>query len=231
MFTGLVETMGKVAALEKNAITQHTTLTVSDAAIVLVDCHLGDSIAVNGTCLTVIEFDTNSCKFGIAPETISRTNLGILNTGDSVNLERAVAEGVRFGGHFVQGHVDTVAYIRSASPDGDSIRYGFELRDKEYIKYIVEKGYVCLDGTSLTVTAVDDVEGTFGIMLVDYSQQKVIMPSKSLGAQVNVEVDFTGKLIEKQVEKSVETKLKAILDDLIAEKVKVEVDRVLKSQA
>lgn len=185
---------------------QGTSLTISGCSEILGDCHLGDSIAVNGTCLTVTAFDADSFKVGIAPETLRRTNLGKLVTGSQVDLERAVSGEVRFGGHFVQGHVDCTAEIVRRVEDGNSLRLWFRpgTEGGEVLKYIVEKGYVCLDGASLTVTEVNDEEGTFGVMLVSYTQDKIIVSKKAVGESVNLEVDMVGKYIEKQVVAQVE---------------------------
>ncbi|ANB12201.1 riboflavin synthase [Sugiyamaella lignohabitans] len=198
------------------------SLTVSNASSILDDCHLGDSIAVNGVCLTVTEFNKDEFKIGIAPETLRRSNLGGLKTGDQVNLERAVAGHVRFGGHFVQGHVDTVGEIVSIVPDDNALTFTFRPRDLDVLKYVVEKGFIALDGTSLTVTAVDDVKGTFSVMLIAYTQSKVIIAKKKVGELVNIEVDFMGKLIEKQVsslvEKQTNTHLEALVEKIVAAK-------------
>lgn len=176
-----------------------TSLTISDCAEILVDCHLGDSISVNGTCLTVTEFSKNEFKVGCAPETLRRTNLGKLKEGSGVNLERAVSASTRMGGHFVQGHVDTVAVIAEKRPDGNAITFRLQPRDKSVLRYIVEKGYVTLDGASLTVTAVNDEEGWWEIMMIAYTQEKVVMAAKEKGEDVNVEVDMVGKYVEKSV--------------------------------
>ncbi|KAL7275854.1 Riboflavin synthase alpha chain [Rhizina undulata] len=203
MFTGIVETIGFVSELKKldESATGGggTSLTISGAGEILGDCHLGDSIAVNGTCLTVTEFDADSFKVGIAPETLRRTNLGELGVGGKVNLERAVGGNVRFGGHFVQGHVDTTATILSVTPDGNALTFRFKPTDKNVLQYVVEKGYVTVDGASLTVVAVDDGEGWFEVMLVAYTQEKIVTAGKKPGEKVNIEVDMTGKYIEKQV--------------------------------
>lgn len=181
-----------------------TSLTISDAAEILTDVHLGDSISVNGTCLTVTEFTSDTFKVGVAPETLRRTNLGELKTGSPVNLERAVAGDVRFGGHFVQGHVDTVASIVSKTPDGNALTIRFLPRDPDVLTYIVEKGYITLDGASLTITAVNDDEKWFEVMLVAYTQEKIIIPKKNVGDTVNLEVDMAGKYVEKQVKAQLE---------------------------
>nr|POE78625.1 riboflavin synthase [Quercus suber] len=176
-----------------------TSLTISDAAPVLGDCNMGDSISINGTCLTVTEFTKDSFKVGVAPETLRRTNLGSLVEGSNVNLERAVSASTRMGGHFVQGHVDTTAEILETRPDGNAITFRLQPKDKSVLRYIVEKGYVTLDGASLTITAVDDKNAWWEVMLIAYTQEKVVMGKKRKGEDVNVEVDMVGKYVEKSV--------------------------------
>ncbi|RDW89276.1 riboflavin synthase alpha chain [Coleophoma cylindrospora] len=200
MFTGLVEIIGVVSELNAQDSDGGTTLTISQASEILTDVHLGDSISVNGTCLTVTAFDKDSFKVGVAPETLRRTNLESLKQGSKVNLERAVSASTRMGGHFVQGHVDTVATIAKIEPDGNALTFRFRPRDKNVLRYIVEKGYVTLDGASLTITKVDDVESWWEVMLISYTQEKVIIASKKVGDDVNVEVDQVGKYVEKAVE-------------------------------
>ena len=203
MFTGLVETIGTVSALQpldpSQAGGNGTSLLISDCASILSDAALGDSISVNGTCLTVTEFDQSGFKVGVAPETLRRTNLGSLKEGGRVNLERAVSASTRMGGHFVQGHVDTVATIASVTPDGNALTFRLKPREAGVLRYVVEKGYVTLDGASLTVTRVEDGEGWFEIMLIAYSQERVVMSTKKEGEEVNVEIDVVGKLVEKSV--------------------------------
>ncbi|KAF9245848.1 Lumazine-binding protein [Melanogaster broomeanus] len=169
------------------------TLIISDSAPVLGDCHIGDSIAVNGACLTVTEFDKEEhggyFKTWMANETLDRTDLGDRKVGDPVNLERAMGAHVRFGGHFVQAHVDTTAIIVRREHDGDSLRLWFQLPEPtasrpSLMPYLIPKGYVAIDGASLTLTEVVDAERTFG---------------KADGAQVNIEVDMVGKYVEKSV--------------------------------
>jgi len=175
-------------------------LTISGCEDILGDAHLGDSISVNGTCLTVTEFTKSSFKIGCAPETLRRTNLGSLKEGSNVNLERAVSANTRMGGHFVQGHVDTIATIESVTPDGNALTFRFKPRDTSVLRYIVEKGYVTIDGASLTVTKVQDgPEGWWEVMLIAYTQEKVVTASKKPGEDVNVEVDQVGKYVEKSV--------------------------------
>ena len=156
-----------------------------------------------GTCLTITEFDAHSFKVGVSPETLRRTNLGSLESSSHVNLERAVSASTRMGGHFVQGHVDTIATILSITPDGNALTFRLQPRDTDVLKYIVEKGYVALDGTSLTITKVveesENNSGWWEIMLIAYSQEKVVMAQKSVGDAVNVEVDMLGKYVDKCV--------------------------------
>lgn len=189
-----------VAELNAQSEDGGTTLTISDAAEILDDCHCGDSISVNGTCLTVTAFDARSFQVGVAPETLRRTNLGSLQQHSKVNLERAVSASTRMGGHFVQGHVDTVGTILRVAPDGNALTFRFRPRDRSVLRYVVEKGYVTLDGASLTVTQVDDGEGWWEVMLIAYTQAKVVTASKKVGDEVNVEVDQIGKYVEKAVE-------------------------------
>ena len=195
-------------------------MTITDCADILGDCHLGDSIAVNGTCLTVTEFTSSSFKIGVAPETLRRTNLGSLTKGSKVNLERAVSAETRMGGHFVQGHVDTVAKILSVTPDGEALVFRLQPRDKSVLRYIVEKGYVTLDGASLTITAVEDgADGWWEVMMISYTQEKVVMGNKKKGDDVNVEVDMVGKYVEKSVAGYFEGKTggdMAILERMVA---------------
>ncbi|KAE8390350.1 hypothetical protein BDV23DRAFT_155554 [Aspergillus alliaceus] len=205
MFTGLVETIGTVSSLEPLDTSASggggTSLTITDCAEILTDAHLGDSISVNGTCLTVTAFDKTWFKVGVAPETLRRTNLGSLTTNSRVNLERAVLSETRMGGHFVQGHVDTIATILSVTPDSNALVLRLRPRDAGVLRYIVEKGYVTLDGASLTVTkVVDGEEGYFEIMLIAYTQEKIVTASKKEGEDVNVEIDIVGKYVEKSVQ-------------------------------
>ena len=145
------------------------------------------------------EFDKVSFKVGVSPETLRRTNLSRLEQGSKVNLERAVSAATRMGGHFVQGHVDTIATIVSVTPDGNSLVFRLQPREKEVLKYVVEKGYVTLDGASLTVMRVNDSEGWWEIMLIAYTQEKVVTAAKKAGDEVNVEMDIVGKYVEKSV--------------------------------
>lgn len=224
MFTGIVEEIGGketflpslstdyitnsiskivVAELNPQDSTGGTSLTISlpPTSELLSDVHLGDSIAVNGVCLTVTGFTPSPPSFtvGIAPETLRLTDLGALTTHSRVNLERAVRADTRMGGHFVQGHVDTVCTILQMTPDGNAITIRFSPRNREVMRYVVYKGFIALDGTSLTVTRVDDDEGWWEVMLIAYTQERVVIAGKKVGDTVNVEVDMTAKYVEKSL--------------------------------
>lgn len=225
-----------VAELNPHDETGGTSLTISLPASskLLEGALLGDSISVNGVCLTAtdIHFDNSdtttappSFKVGIAPETLRLTNLGSLATGSGVNLERAVRADTRMGGHFVQGHVDTTASIAQISADGNALTFRLAPRALDVLRYVVHKGYVALDGTSLTVTAVNDAEGWFEVMLIVYTQQKVVLARKKVGESVNLEVDVLAKYAEKsmagylgaQGEMLVKPILEGMVENLVAQ--------------
>ncbi|KAL7118307.1 hypothetical protein ACP275_03G128100 [Erythranthe tilingii] len=196
LFTGIVEEMGTIKQL---GFDQDNSFTMKiQATTVLEDVHLGDSISVNGTCLTVTEFDTVSSEFsvGLSPETLRKTSLIELETGSLVNLERALSPSTRMGGHFVQGHVDGTGVIADMVPEGDSLWVKVKV-SRELLKYIVPKGFIAVDGASLTVVDVFDEELSFNFMLVAYTQQNVVIPLKKVGQKVNLEVDILGKYVER----------------------------------
>ncbi|OMO59967.1 Lumazine-binding protein [Corchorus olitorius] len=196
LFTGIVEEMGEVKQL---GMADHGGFDLKILAkTVLEDVHLGDSIAVNGTCLTVTEFDTQVGEFtvGLAPETLRKTSLSELESGSLVNLERAIQPTGRMGGHFVQGHVDGTGEIVGKDVEGDSLWIKVKV-DESLLKYVVPKGFIAVDGTSLTVVDVFEKELCFNFMLVAYTQQKVVIPLKEVGQKVNLEVDILGKYVER----------------------------------
>ncbi|KAI1808320.1 Lumazine-binding protein [Daldinia bambusicola] len=212
MFTGLVEEIGVVAELNPHDETGGTSLTIAlpASSALLEGAALGDSISVNGVCLTATRLGETPAgqptfKVGVAPETLRLTNLGDLKGGSPVNLERAVRADTRMGGHFVQGHVDTTASVVSVAPDGNALTVRLAPRPApsspadSVLKYVVHKGYVALDGTSLTVTRVDDAEGWFEVMLIAYTQEKVVLARKKAGDSVNLEVDVLAKYAEKSM--------------------------------
>lgn len=191
MFTGIVEEIGTVTQLQRSGNGYSLAL---HAQTVLEDTRLGDSIAVNGVCLTVTRLLPNGFVVGLSPETRQRTNLARLAVGDAVNLERSLTPSSRLGGHFVQGHVDGIGVVTAFRPDGDAIWVTVEA-PPALLRYIVPKGYVALDGVSLTV--VDVFDASFTVTLVVYTQQHITLTRQQTGYTVNLEVDILGKYIEK----------------------------------
>ncbi len=194
MFTGLVEEIGTVERLWR----EHDGWWLSvRAERALTDLDVSHSIAVNGACLTVTALNEAAFTVGLAPETVRRTNLGELQPGEGVNLERALPADGRVGGHFVQGHVDGVGVIRALRPEDDSLWVTVE-SPAELLRYIVPKGFVAVDGVSLTVVEV--FPDAFNFMLIAYSQEHIVLPRKTTGARVNLEVDMLGKYVERFVQ-------------------------------
>ena len=186
MFTGIVEEVGTVS------VCQDYGLSVK-AEKVTDDLRLGDSIAVNGTCLTVVEFDKSQFKVDLAPETLRRTSLGELAVGRRVNLERPLAVSDRLGGHIVQGHVDAAGRVMSIRPEGAC--FIFRIRTpKRLMPYVVEKGFIAVDGISLTV--VNKGAASFTVSVIPYSLSNTNLEEKSAGHRVNLEVDILAKYVE-----------------------------------
>ncbi len=195
MFTGIVEEIGRVINIA-TGLPQGNFVQVA-SRIAREGARIGDSIAVNGACLTITELGDDWFRFGLSPETLQRTNIGRLRVNDPVNLERSLAFGGRMGGHYVQGHIDGVGEIVAVTPEGDSKRVRMR-PPARLLPYIVEKGYIAVDGVSLTVTDVD--ESTFGVALVAYTQEAVIMGRQDVGAVVNIEVDIIAKYVERLIQ-------------------------------
>lgn len=191
MFTGIVEELGLVIALDARAGATGLRIECQTA---LEGTTIGDSIAVNGVCLTVTALDDTSFRTEAVPETLRRTNLGFLKVGSRVNLERSVSGGRPMGGHYVQGHIDGTGRVVGMEPDGEAINYFFET-SPALLHYIVPKGYIAVDGTSLTVVEVTD-KG-FSLTLIPHTQQAVVMGQEQVGYIVNLEVDILGKYAEK----------------------------------
>jgi len=226
MFTGIVEEMGTVINMEERndmALWDGTkgkgTELIVRGDVVMNGAYLGCSICVSGVCLTATSLDPTQKIFtvGLAPETLDKTYFKSLQRGQAVNLERASEIGGRNSGHFVQGHVDGTGTIVDKHIDGDSLRITIKI-DDDYVdaiaRYIVSKGFIAIDGTSLTVVDVDLPARTFSFMLVGYTQQKIIIPKKSIGEKVNLEVDVLGKYSE--------TAMSSLLPRLEALEAKVE---------
>ena len=164
------------------------------AQAVLEGTRLGDSVSVNGACLTVAALAGDGFTVGLSPETLRRTNLGALSPGDGVNLERSLTMSGRMGGHFVQGHVDGTGELRAFRPDGDSLWVTVGAAP-DLLRYIVPKGFIAVDGVSLTV--VDVFPDAFTFMLIAYTQHHTTLPRKPAPSRVNLEVDILGKYVEK----------------------------------
>jgi len=190
MFTGIVEEIGTVAAVRPGSLT-------FNASIVTKGTVLGASIAVNGTCLTVTQFTDNQFTIEIMPETLKRTNLGQLAVGDKVNLERALTMGGQIGGHLVQGHIDGTGRIVAMTPNGNALLIRVEA-PPEVMKYIVEKGFITVDGISLTVVSRDNK--SFEVSLVGFTRANTILGLRRPGAIVNLEADIIAKYVEQYLQ-------------------------------
>jgi riboflavin synthase len=186
MFTGIVEEVGKVASLVGYCLTVR-------ASKVVERMNLGDSMAVNGACLTVVSFNEGEFSVDLAPETLRRTSFGNLKKGDPVNLERPLAVSDRLGGHIVQGHVDARGRITSMKAEGDCVIVRIS-SPKRLMPYIVEKGFVAVDGISLTV--VKKGASSFTLSVIPYTMENTNLKGKSVGDPANLEVDIVAKYVE-----------------------------------
>ncbi len=193
MFTGLVEEVGRVTRLEEGEMLR---LSVA-AGRAAEDTREGDSISVNGVCLTVGEIDGGTLTFYAMPETLRRTALGGLAEGRAVNLERAMAAGSRFGGHIVQGHVDGVGEVLDVAPEGEAEIWTFAAPES-VLRYAVEKGSVCVDGISLTLVAVKG--GSFTVSILPQTRKNTNLAGLGVGDRVNLEADVIGKYVERLLE-------------------------------
>lgn len=191
MFTGIVEEVGKVSAIRRGSASAVLTI---EAAVVLEDVKRGDSIAVNGVCLTVTDFTSTSFNADVMHETLNRSSLGNLRIGSSVNLERAMKAGGRFGGHIVSGHIDGTGIIRDIRSDDNAVWYTVSV-SRDILRYIVEKGSVAIDGISLTVAGLS--ADSFRVSVIPHTAANTILSGKRTGDMVNIENDIIGKYVEK----------------------------------
>jgi riboflavin synthase len=191
VFTGIVEEVGRVADIERREGAVRLTV---EARVAHQGAQLGDSIAVNGVCLTVVSIEGPRLAFEAVPETLRRSNLGALERGSPVDLERAVSGARPMGGHYVQGHVDGTAEVRSAVEDGEALDVWFDA-PRELLPYIVPKGFVTVDGASLTVVATD--AGGFSVTLVPHTRANVVFGAAPAGYVANLEVDVMAKYVER----------------------------------
>jgi len=182
MFTGIVEEVGNVTAVREGR------LAVAARAVVQ-GTKVGDSISVNGACLTVVTVGDDGFAVDVMPETLRRTNIGALRAGQEVNLERALASGGRVGGHFVQGHIDGVGEVLSVKSEGEAVVMSVRARP-DVMRYLVEKGFIAVDGISLTVIGCSAA-------LVGHTLKNTTLSGKKAGSAVNLEVDIMAKYVEK----------------------------------
>jgi riboflavin synthase len=193
MFTGIIEEKGEVVAVEPAGDSARLSVR---GPVVTADARHGDSIAVNGVCLTVVEAHGDVFTVDVIKESLDRSSLGALTEGSAVNLERAVRADQRLGGHIVQGHVDGTAVLLSREPgdNWDNLRFSLPA---ELSRYVAEKGSIAIDGISLTVTTVDD--GSFGVSLIPTTLKLTTMGERQVDDLVNIEVDVIAKYVERLV--------------------------------
>jgi riboflavin synthase len=194
MFTGLVETLGTVRELLPEGAGQQLTIAAPGLTEELT---VGESVAVNGACLTVVARDAATCRFQVGPETLLRTNLGELHPGDRVNLERSLRPGDRLGGHFVQGHIDGRGHIARRLPDGEWETVWFDC-PRELAEQMVPKGSVAVDGVSLTLVEVTATG--FSVALIPHTLANTTLGFKGPGATVNLETDLLAKYVWKYLQ-------------------------------
>ncbi|TWT27430.1 riboflavin synthase [Planomicrobium sp. CPCC 101110] len=191
MFTGIVEEVGKITSVRAKPQAMELTIACS---VVLEDVKRGDSISINGVCLTVSSFTDNTFTVDVIPETVKTSTMIGLKTGSRVNLERAMPANGRFGGHFVSGHVDGVGVIRAEKKEANAITKTIEL-EPHLMKYMMLKGSIAIDGTSLTVFGVG--HNTVTISLIPTTQQDSLLGEKGIGSRVNIECDLLAKYTER----------------------------------
>lgn len=191
MFTGLVEDLGRIERCTRRS--DALVLNIASDTIADSELKLGDSIAVDGVCLTVTEFSSGHFQVLAGAETLDKTTLGDFRVNTVVNLERAMRAGDRLGGHIMQGHVDGIATIKSRRDMGANLEYTFE-PPRELLRYIIEKGSISIDGISLTVNRLEGY--CFSIALIPHTVEKTSLAKKSVGRKVNLEVDIIGKYVE-----------------------------------
>lgn len=211
MFTGIIEEIGRIQHIQKGKDAVEIAIKANS---ILEDVKLGDSIAVNGVCLTVTSFSNNEFTVDVMPETIAATSLKMLNRGDAVNLERAMVANGRFGGHFVSGHVDGMGKIINKSPRGNAVYYEIEV-EPDLVDFMILKGSVTVDGTSLTIFGL--TSHSFTISLIPHTSSHTILGEKTSGDIVNIECDMLAKYIRKMMVKEQATPSSSITYSLLHE--------------
>lgn len=214
MFTGIIQAIGTMRAMQPTG--GDLRLTIATGKLDMADVQLGDSIAVNGVCLTAVVLDGSSFSADVSRETLSLTSIGQLNLGSPVNLEKALTLSSRLGGHLVSGHVDGLGEIVSRYDDARSVRFRLKAPDG-LAKYIAAKGSICVDGTSLTVNKVDGA--FFELNIVPHTLQETIMSGYRSGSKVNLEVDVVARYLERLLlgDKAAETSASGITEAFLAE--------------
>lgn len=193
MFTGIVTATGKIMTSRK--VPEGRALTIAGGWDVH-DYVLGESIAIDGACMTVIDFQDSKFQVEVSSESLAKTTLGSLKRGAWVNLERALRVGDRLGGHFVTGHIDGVGSVAAREPSGDCVRVHFAL-PHELMRYVVPKGSIAVDGISLTINRVNDAASSVEVMIVPHTRLQTTLQAKAPGSPVNIEVDMLGKYVER----------------------------------
>ena len=195
MFTGIIAALGHIESINKSDA--HARFLINTGSFDLGTTKAGDSIAVNGACLTVVELHESGFSTDLSRETLELTNLGEVQQDDAVNLEGALALGETLGGHLVTGHIDGVGVVQTVQPDGESLLLRIEAPDA-LARYIARKGSVCVDGTSLTVNAVD--QRSFEMMIIPHTQANTIIAHYQPGTSVNIEIDIIARYLERLVQ-------------------------------
>jgi len=212
MFTGIILAVGKIAAVQPKG--GDYRLKIETGKLAVDDAALGDSIAVNGVCLTAVELGANYFCADVSNETITRTSLKVAQVGTAVNLELALTPTTRLGGHIVSGHVDGLGVVISKQQDGRSFRYKFKVPDN-IAKYIAEKGSICINGVSLTVNDVDGV--TFTVNIVPHTLKETTLGELVAGKEVNLEVDLLARYMERLMkgEAAAKTSCSVVTEELL----------------
>ncbi|GAW85754.1 riboflavin synthase [Bathymodiolus platifrons methanotrophic gill symbiont] len=213
MFTGIILAVGKITQIEQKA--GDVRLSIDTGKLSLADANLGDSIAVNGICLTAVELSEHGFVADVSNETLSRTNLKQASTGTAVNIELALTPQTRMGGHIVSGHVDGLATLIEKKPDGRSIRFKFKAPD-ELAKYIAEKGSICINGISLTINTVEGA--VFSVNVVPHTLKETSLGFAVVGDKINLEVDLLARYMERLMKgEAAATCAAGVTEDLLKE--------------
>ena len=210
MFTGIIKSIGKIISIKPSGV--DTRLSVDVGNMPFDNVEMGESISINGACMTVVAFDKNSFSVDVSRESLAMTKLGRLGMGSTVNLERAMRLSDRLGGHLVSGHVDGVGQITQRVSEGQSVRFSVSV-PVELAKYIAHKGSVCIDGVSLTVNDVHEKE--FSLQVIPHTLQETIFSDYSIGDEVNIEVDLIARYLERLLMTTEEPSSSVTMEQLV----------------